>query len=80
MANGRCDSSASRARDSCSEGHGLNLHSRRPLCAGWVGVSIMRPAESEVMVSPLFLFVAAHKIVRYQSCDSLVAREDVKKP
>ena len=45
---------------------------------------LMIPAETEAMVSPLCLFVAACKIVRCQSWDpsrgSLVVDEDIMKP
>ena len=34
---------------------------------GWVSVSIIRQAETEVMVSPLCVCVAARKIVRRES-------------
>ena len=33
----------------------------RSVAIGWIGVSIMSPAETEVMVSPLSLSVAARK-------------------
>ena len=39
-----------------------------PISTGWVGVSIIRLAETEVIVSPLCLCVAARKILRCQSC------------
>ena len=48
-------SSVGRARDSWSGGPGLDPRCGRPLPTGWVGVSIMWPAEIEVMVSQLCL-------------------------
>ena len=54
-----------RARESRSESREFAPRGR-PLPTGWVGVSIMRPAETEVMVFPLCLCVAARYIVRRQ--------------
>ena len=48
-------SSVDRARDSGWGGPGFDPRCCRPLPTGWVGVSIMWPAETEVMVSPLCL-------------------------
>ena len=48
-------SSVGRARDSWSGGRGFDPRCGRPLPTGWVGVSIMLPAEIEVMVSQLYL-------------------------
>ena len=48
-------SSVGRARDSWWGGHGFDSCCGRPLPTGWVGVSIMWPAETEVMVSQLCL-------------------------
>ena len=62
-------SSVSRARDFWSADRGFDPGSGLPLPTGWVGVSIIRPAETEVMVSPLCLCVAARKVVRRQSWD-----------
>ena len=57
-------SSVGRARDSWWGGPGFNPRSARPLSNGWVGVSIMCPAETEVMVpSRSVSCVAARKIV-----------------
>ena len=65
-------------------GCGFDPLSVCPLPTGWVGVSIMWLAETEVTVSPLWLCVAARRIIRRQSWDhprdSLVADEDFKKP
>ena len=36
----------------------------RPLPTGWVGIGIMWPAETDVMVSPSVSYVATRKIVR----------------
>ena len=47
--------SVGRVHDSWSEGPGFNPRCGRPLPTGWVGVSIMWPAETEVMVSQLCL-------------------------
>ena len=44
-------SSVGRARDSWWGGPGFDSRCGRPLPTGWVGVSIMWPGESEVMVS-----------------------------
>ena len=44
-----------RARHSCWGGPGFDSRWGRPLPTGWVGVSIMWPAETEVMVSQLCL-------------------------
>ena len=46
-------SSIGRARDSWWGGPGFDSRGGRPLPTGWVGVSIMWPAETEVMVSQL---------------------------
>ena len=46
-------SSVGRARDSWWGGPGFDSRCGRPLPTGWVGVSIMWPAETEVMVSQL---------------------------
>ena len=50
----------------------------------WVGVRIMRPAETKVMVSPLILCVQYVKLsgvsLGTRPRESLVAVEDVKKP
>ena len=51
----RRGSSVGRARDSWWGGPGLDPRCGRPLPTGWVGVSSMWPAETEVMVSPLCL-------------------------
>ena len=40
-----------------------------PASSGWVGVTIMKPVETEVKVSLLCLCVTAGKIVRCQSWD-----------
>ena len=48
-------SSNGRARNSWWGGPGFDLPYGRPLPTGWVGVSIMWLAETEVMVSPLCL-------------------------
>ena len=48
-------SSVGRARDSWLGGPGFDPRCGRPLPTGWVGVSIMWPAETEVMVSQLCL-------------------------
>ena len=48
-------SSVGRARDFWSRGPGFDPRCGRPLPTGWVGVSIMWPAETEVMVSQLCL-------------------------
>ena len=48
-------SSVDRARDSWSGGPGLDPRCGRPLPTGWVGVSILWPTETEVMVSQLCL-------------------------
>ena len=42
-------SSVSIVRDSCWGGHGFDSRCGRPLANGWVGASIMWPAETEVM-------------------------------
>ena len=55
-------------------GSGFDPHCGRPLPTAWVDVSIMGPAETEVMVSPLCL-VSLGTRPRY----SLVVDEDVKK-
>ena len=49
---------------------GFDPRSGRLRSTGRVGVSIMWPAETEFMVSPLYLCVAARKIVRRQSWNS----------
>ena len=70
-------SSIGRARDSWWGGPGFDLRCDRPLPTGWVGVSIMWPAEAEVMVSQL-CFVCGSSLgtrPRY----NLVVDEDVKK-
>ena len=46
-------SSVGRLRDSWWGGPGFDSRCGRPLPTSWVGVSIMWPAETEVMVSPL---------------------------
>ena len=48
-------SSVGRARDSWWGGPEFDSCCGRPLPTGWVGVSIMWPAETEVMVSQLYL-------------------------
>ena len=48
-------SSVGRARDSWWGGPGFDSRCGRSLPTGWVGVSIMWPAETEVMVSQLCL-------------------------
>ena len=48
-------SSVGRARDSWLGGRGFDSRCGRLLSTGWVGVSIMWPAETDVMVSPLCL-------------------------
>ena len=48
-------SSVGRAHDSWWGGLGFDSRCGRPLPTGWVGVSIMWPAETEVMVSQLCL-------------------------
>ena len=48
-------SSVGRAHHSWWEGRGCGRSCGRPLPTGWVGVSIMWPAEAEVMVSQLCL-------------------------
>ena len=53
--NGGRGSSVGRARDSWSGGPGLDPRCGHPLPTSWVGVSIMCPAEIEVMVSQLCL-------------------------
>ena len=45
-------SSVGRARDSWWGDPGFDSRCGRPFPAGWVGVSIMWPTETEVMVSP----------------------------
>ena len=65
-------SSVGRARDSWWRGPGFKSHCGCPLPTGWVGVSIMWPAETEVRVSQLCLGTR----LRY----NLVVDEDVKKP
>ena len=73
--------SVGRARDSGWGGPGFNPRCGRPLPTGWVGVSILWPAETEVM-SPHSVLCVALIIVslgnrpRY----SLVVDEDIKKP
>ena len=52
---GGLGSSVGRACDSCSGGPGCDPRCGRLLPTGWVGVSIIWPAETEVMVSPLCL-------------------------
>ena len=54
-----------------SGGPGFNPHSEHPLTAGWVAVSVMLLAKTEVMGSPLCLCVTAGEIVtvRRQSWD-----------
>ena len=47
--------SYSRARDSRWGVLGFDSRCGRPLPPGWVGVSIMCPAEAEVIISPLCL-------------------------
>ena len=73
------------AQDSWWEGPGFDSRCGRPLPTGWVGVSIMWPAETEVMVSQLCLICGSTSNCqalcfgarpRY----SLVVDEDVKKP
>ena len=44
-------SSVGRVRDSWWGGPGIDSRCRHPLPTGWVGVSIMWPAETELMVS-----------------------------
>ena len=66
---GEAGSSVGTARHFWSGGRGFDPDSRRLLPTGWVGVSRMWPAETEVMVSPLCLCVAARKIIRRQSWD-----------
>ena len=53
-------SSVGRARDSWWGGPGFDSRCGRPLPTGWVGVSIMWPAETEVMVSQLCLNMWQH--------------------
>ena len=60
-------SSVSRVRDFWSGDRGFDPGFGRPIPTGWVGISIMRQTGTEVMVSPLYLCVAARKIVRRQS-------------
>ena len=48
-------SSVGRARNSWWGGPGFDPCCGCPLPNGWVGVSIISPAETEVMVSPLCL-------------------------
>ena len=77
-------SSVGRARDFWSGGPGFDPRCGRPLPTGWVGVSIMWPAEIEVMVSQLCLMCGST-----QNCQTLclgagprynlVVDEDVKK-
>ena len=78
-------SSVGRARDFWWGGPVFDSRSGRPLPTGWVGVSIMWPAETEVMVSQLCLMSGSTSNcqtlclgarLRY----NLVDDEDVKKP
>ena len=67
-----------------SGGPGFDPRYGRPLPTGWVGVSIMWPAETEVMVSPLCL-VCGSTYCQTPSLGSrprysLVADDDFKKP
>ena len=55
--------------------HWLILHS---YITGWVGVSIIRPAETEVMVSLLCLCMATRKLSDV-SLGTSVTDDDVKK-
>ena len=57
-------SSVGRERDSWRGGRRFDSHCGRPLPNGWVGVSILWPAETEVMVSRSVSCMAARKIVR----------------
>ena len=52
--NNGCRSSVGRARDYWCGGFGFDSHCGRTLPTGWVGVSIVSPAETEVMVSSLY--------------------------
>ena len=77
--------SVCRARDSWWGGPGFDSCCGRPLRTGWVGVSIMWPAETEVMVSPLLCRVWHHVKLSYASLGtrprySLVVDKEVKKP
>ena len=62
-------SSGGRARDSLWGGRGFDSFCGRPLPIGWVGVSIMRPAETWPWSPRSVSSVAARKIVRHQSWD-----------
>ena len=66
-----------RARDLCWGGPGLDSRCGRPLSTGWVGVSIIWPAETEVIVSQLCLMCGS--TLNCQTRYSLVVDEDVKK-
>ena len=57
-------SSVGRALDSWWGGPGFDSRCGRPLPTGWVGVSIMWPAETEAMSPSSVSCVAARKIVR----------------
>ena len=50
-----CDSSVRGPHDSWFGDCGFDFRSGRPLSTGWVAVSIMRPAEAEIMVLPFCL-------------------------
>ena len=82
---GRCGSSVGRARDSWWGGPGLDFRLVRPLPTVWVGVSILWPTETEVMVSPLCLMCGSTyncQTLRLGARPqySLVVGKDVKKP
>ena len=53
LVTGGCGSSVGRERDSWWGRPGSNVCCGSPLPTSWVGVSIMWPAETEVIVSPL---------------------------
>ena len=64
------DNSISRELDCWSGGPGFDIQCGCPLPTGWVGVSIMWLAGTEVMVSLRCLCVEESKIVRWQSRDT----------
>ena len=82
---GRRGSSVGRAHDSWWGGPGFDSRYGRQLPTGQVGVSIMWPAETEVMVSQLCLMCGSTKNCQTLCLGarpqySLVVEEDVKKP
>ena len=77
-------SSVGRMCDSWWWGPGFDLCCGRPIPTGWVSVSIMWPAETEVMVSPICLVCGSTKKLSDLSLGtrpwySLVVDENVKK-